>query len=271
MTVTNIPDVTLASVDPALLSCWEEKVKQGVECSLLLKHSKGKIFTILKTSVSRRPDAVASSPIPSLAEKIKKKKKKNKGNKQKRLESLLSFHQRLVDEEGMPPSKLMLEHAALASNLPSAPAQCSEPEKRSDMFNCDLCDYSNPTQRGVNAHKRHKHKEQQMPVAFSDEQQSKVSFNCDKCKCDLGNEDNLKIHMEEKHRCFKCDLCDHTAVSKLGFNQHKARMHSRFTAKGKYFENLQTECLCSFCDQSTVNPDDMIAHIYSEHSYIWRD
>jgi hypothetical protein len=67
MTDTNIPDVTLASVDPALLSCWEEKVKQGVECSLLLKHSKGKIITILKTEVK------ALVPLKSpQAEKTKK-------------------------------------------------------------------------------------------------------------------------------------------------------------------------------------------------------
>ena len=44
-----IPDVTLACVDPALLQCWEEKVRQGADCSLLLKHRKGKITTILKS------------------------------------------------------------------------------------------------------------------------------------------------------------------------------------------------------------------------------
>jgi hypothetical protein len=124
MTDTNIPDVTLwildPSVDPALLSCWEEKVKQGVECSLLLKHSKGKIITILKSIVSSSPEAKASPFLkPSLTEKPKKKKK-NKGNKTKRLESLLSFHQRLVEEKGMPPSKLMEQHAAVARLLSSA-------------------------------------------------------------------------------------------------------------------------------------------------------
>ena len=45
-----IPDVTLASADPHLVLCWEEKVRLGAECFLLLKHSKGKIITILKSS-----------------------------------------------------------------------------------------------------------------------------------------------------------------------------------------------------------------------------
>ena len=31
-------DVTLASADPDLLSCWERKVKQGRECSFLLEY-----------------------------------------------------------------------------------------------------------------------------------------------------------------------------------------------------------------------------------------
>ena len=31
---------------------------------------------------------------------------------------MLSYHKRLVDEKGLPPSRLMLEHAALAESLP---------------------------------------------------------------------------------------------------------------------------------------------------------
>mgnify|MGYP007123565965 FL=1 len=44
--------------------------------------------------------------------RIKRKKGKNKT----RLEDLLSFQKRLVEEKGLPPSKLMLEQAALASS-----------------------------------------------------------------------------------------------------------------------------------------------------------
>ena len=53
MLVNDIPNVTLASADPALLLCWENMVRQGTECSLLLKHSKGKIITILKSTGPR--------------------------------------------------------------------------------------------------------------------------------------------------------------------------------------------------------------------------
>jgi hypothetical protein len=238
MTDTNIPDVTLASADPTLLSCWEEKVRQGVECSLLLKHSKGKIFTILKTSVLRSPEAEASAPKPSLAKKVKEtvkeKKKKKKRNTTKRLESLLSFHQRLVDEKGMPPSRLMLEHAAPAPDLPSSPPQITELEKSSDQFKCDLCDYTNPTQRGLNSHKGHKHKEQQKPVALSDELENQISFNCDKCKYDLGCEDSLKRHMEEKHRIFKCDFCDYADQ-----NKHSIRLHTSIQHTGIQISDLR--------------------------------
>ena len=45
-------DVTLALVDPSLLSSWEGMVKRGEECSLLLKHSKGKITATLQCTTS---------------------------------------------------------------------------------------------------------------------------------------------------------------------------------------------------------------------------
>ena len=40
-------DVTLACVDPVLVSCWDRMVKHGKECSLLLKHSNGKVIATL--------------------------------------------------------------------------------------------------------------------------------------------------------------------------------------------------------------------------------
>ena len=45
MVAPNITDVTLASVDPALLLCYEEQVKQGKDCSLTLKYQGDKITT----------------------------------------------------------------------------------------------------------------------------------------------------------------------------------------------------------------------------------
>ena len=50
MAAPNFPNATLAWADPALFLCCEEKVKQGLECSILLKHKRGIITTILQTS-----------------------------------------------------------------------------------------------------------------------------------------------------------------------------------------------------------------------------
>ena len=48
MSAPDSSDVTLALVDANVLACWESKVKLGFECSLLLKHSEGKITTTLQ-------------------------------------------------------------------------------------------------------------------------------------------------------------------------------------------------------------------------------
>ena len=76
-----IPDVTLASADPQLLLCWEEKVRLGAECSLLLKHSKGKIVTILKSSSLTSLKPKISSSLPIIPPKAGKKKKKTRNKK----------------------------------------------------------------------------------------------------------------------------------------------------------------------------------------------
>ena len=114
MSAPELSDVTLALVDATVLSCWESKVKQGLECSLLLKHSNGKITTTLQLSTA------ILSPV-SQAEKGKKLKKGQKKKKSaKKLEALLSYQKRLVEEKGLPPSRLMLQHAAVETPL-SAP------------------------------------------------------------------------------------------------------------------------------------------------------
>ena len=133
MAAAKYPDVPLVSADASLLSCWEEKVKLGVDCSLVLKHSKGKVVTILKCSsaIAKRPPTSSSSPAASSTtspQAEEKKKKKNKGGRKKKLEAMLSYQKRLVVEKGLPPSRLMLEHAALAESLP--PNNCS-------VFKCD--------------------------------------------------------------------------------------------------------------------------------------
>ena len=56
--------VTLAHVDPSLVSCWNKMVKQGEECSLLLKLSKGKVVATLQCSTPVKTSS-SSSPRPS--------------------------------------------------------------------------------------------------------------------------------------------------------------------------------------------------------------
>ena len=121
--------VTLAHVDPLLLSCWEGMVKRGEDCSLLLKHSNGKVIATLS---SIKP-ITHSSTSSSTSAKRKKKKRDNK----KKLEKLLAYHQRLVVEKGLPPSRLMEEHAAASS-----------PEKKK-KFKCDQCNFESESQRGL--------------------------------------------------------------------------------------------------------------------------
>ena len=128
--------VTLAHVDPFLVSCWDKMVKQGEECSLLLKHSKGKVVATLQCRTPVKPSTSLPSSSPSALEK---KKKKRKGAKKRKLEKLLAYHQRLVVEKGLPPSRLMEEQAALST---PPPAKSSSGSK----FECDRCDFVSDTQ-----------------------------------------------------------------------------------------------------------------------------
>ena len=145
-------DVTLALVDPTLLSSWEGMVKRGEECSLLLKHSKGKITATLQCTTPTTPSSSTSSPSSSA-----KKRKKSKGSKEKRLKALLDYHQRLVVEKGLPPSRLMEQHAAASTTAPSSPAQSSGQVKEK-QFQCDQCDFSSESQRGLKVHVGRSHK-----------------------------------------------------------------------------------------------------------------
>ena len=63
MSEPDISDVTLAYVDPDILSCWEGKVRQGLECTLTIKHKQGKITTVLHchSNVSLEARALSSS------------------------------------------------------------------------------------------------------------------------------------------------------------------------------------------------------------------
>ena len=109
-------------------------MKRGVECSLTLKHSKGKITAMLQCTTP------ASSSAPSSTSSAEKKKKKRKRNKEKSLKALLDYHQRLVVEKGLPPSRLMEQQAAAAAAV--SPAPVPEPGQVSgEAIKCDQCDF----------------------------------------------------------------------------------------------------------------------------------
>ena len=150
-----IPDVTLACADPAILQCWEEMVRQGAECSLLLKHSNVRSETILK-SISVNPKPRVQSSAPPASSPVERKKR-NKGSTKKSLGALLAYHQRLVVEKGMPPSRLMLKHAAEAALHPV------QAEQTPNDFKCDFCDFSTSLPNGFEMHIGIKHKEHQKP------------------------------------------------------------------------------------------------------------
>ena len=88
-------------------------MKQGAECTLFLKDSKGKIETNLKSRISKisQPKVLPSADKSSIPAE---KKKRKKSNKKKRLEALLAFQKCLVEEKGLPPSRLMLQQAAVS-------------------------------------------------------------------------------------------------------------------------------------------------------------
>ena len=153
--------VTLAHVDPSLVSCWNKMVKQGEECSLLLKLSKGKVVATLQCSTPVKTSTSMSSSSPSALEK----KKKRKGSKKKKLEKLLAYHQRLVVEKGLPPSRLMEEHAAL-----STPPPAKSPS--SSQFECDRCDFASDTQRGLKVHMGKSHKKTDTEVLRKPEERA---------------------------------------------------------------------------------------------------
>ena len=216
MAAAKYPDVPLVSADASLLSCWEEKVKLGVDCSLVLKHSKGKVVTILKCSsaIAKRPPTSSSSPAASSTtspQAEEKKKKENKGGRKKKLEAMLSYQKRLVVEKGLPPSRLMLEHAALAESLP--PNNCS-------VFKCDQCEFTYASKCGVNVHIGHAHKESQKPEDLREIEPDQsldlsqasgfreeiTSSNAEEEDSDVDEEaERISSEMEATNRCHFCN------------------------------------------------------------------
>ena len=187
MAAANSMGVTLVPVDTSILSCWEEKVKQGIECSLLLKHSKGKVITTLKCSSDLKPPKAGGvsnlTPSTQAEEKGRMKKKTNsKGGKKKKLASLLAYHQRLVVEKGLPPSRLMLEQAAQTPL--SSPAKGSQkPETL-----------------------RHSELNQSLNSSLATEEREEISsVNADVEEPDVEELERIRCILEETNHCYFCE------------------------------------------------------------------
>ena len=182
----------------------------------------------------------ASSPV--------ERKKRNKGSKKKRLDALLAYHQRLVVEKGMPPSRLMLKHAA------EAPLHPVPAEQTPNGFKCDFCDFSTSLPNGLKIHIGIKHKEHQKPEVLPKEsgKSSKETFKCPACLKLFVSEHNLWFHVygyggpEEQPNCVgistvKCHICKHPESSCYQMVDHVRTEHNR-TAHILSRENGKNHC-----------------------------
>ena len=145
-------------IDGEILSAWNELISKGVECSLFLRHRKGNVSTVLKSNKKIFSEAIEPLHDAASRQDRKGKNKRKKGGK-KNLEGLLSYHQYLVEKKGLPPSRLMLEQAALASPTSSSTQTSTPVQVHEDkQFSCQLCDFLGNSNSGLEIHLSRKHK-----------------------------------------------------------------------------------------------------------------
>ena len=242
-------------------------VRQGTEFSLLLKHRKGKIITVLKSTGSRVFKKKDSSPFPHTSTQAEKKKKKG-GNKQKRLEALLAYHQRLVVEKWLPPSRLMLQHAVALKAL-HFQAEIEEPI----LFQCDQCDFKTNSHQGVNVHKGIQHQEPQKPVDQDEEsnyEQNEIEhFRCDHCEYGTYSKHGLAVHIGIRHKEMqKPDFFHEEAPLSRKFSRCTF-CRERFDSKSEF--NAHTRCTekkdvkCPLCDSFLGNCYYLQEHMKEQH------
>ena len=234
----DITDVTLACVDPALVSCWDRMVKQGNECSLLLKHSKGKVTVTMQCTTPATPLAMCSST--SLSSSAKRKKKK--GGKKRKLEKLLAYHQRLVVEKGLPPSRRMKQHAAAFESASAPPTQSAAVGK---PFKCDQCDFSSDSKRGLKVHKGRAHKDQQLleNLRVDPGHDALASLPCE------GGADgstrsepcpSCGVEISSSHNCVRlqCECCEEAFFDELTLKTHMKSVHQSCDECHTWFSNI---------------------------------
>ena len=162
----------------------------------------------------------------------------------------------LVEERGLPPSRLMLQQAAAVSTSEPSPGQTEK------QFKCDQCEFTSESQRGFKVHMGRRHKDLQLPENLRDgerEQFLAVSplkevreelpeatevsspsspprvsdsvadmcvFECAVCGQRCQTEEALRIHLGDKHglpkKCSDCGTMYFCFVSLA--NCYKAHM-----------------------------------------------
>ena len=149
-----------------------------------------------KKKTHKEPTVILATPL------VVKKKKHSKRNNKKSLEALLSFQKRLVEEKGLPPSRLMLEQAASTSQ-PSKPTQESAPEEsHTEHQKADEL-VKEPTQV------------QEANDKDSGKNKQETKFKCPPCQNIFKSKHTLAIHVyfsqgkgSGSRADFKCQLCD---------------------------------------------------------------
>ena len=144
---------------------------------------------------------------PLSAEVITRKK----GLSKKRLEALLSYQKRLVEEKGLPPSRLMLEKAA--ATPPSPP---SAERAEASIFKCDLCYYYTHSKHGLSVHRGAKHK---------NTQKSESSNPVNVKPVEISSETREITVQHGNSKTLKCSLCGKTFPNKPDFNEHKTALN----------------------------------------------
>ena len=142
------------------------------------------------------------------------------GKKKRNLSKLLDYHQKLVEENGLPPSKLMLKHAAKA---PSPPPPARKPGlKDGSIFQCDKCENTLISKQKLKKHIRNKHTNLQKPEELCDVKLDK-SLNMsvaseERCNTSLSVTDSLvkpdKVSDQELYDLYivtgECGFCEYT-------------------------------------------------------------
>ena len=152
---------------------------------------------------------MSSSPsLPSSAEESKKRKKR-KGSKEKRLKDLLAYHQRLVEEKGLPPSRLMEQHAAASASSNQSPG------RKEKLVKCDQCDFASDTQRGLKVHMGKSHKKTDTEVLRKPEERAaspRASPILDSSREEIGEEKEEPVsplqHSPSSPPSIRCKGCD---------------------------------------------------------------